>query len=81
MAVLSRPHRSIRWWSEEGPSLCAHVHFTPTSTRELETAIRRYIDITNERPKLFRWTKTADEILASVERFVVEPLIQDTSFR
>src|SRR2546427_3165497 len=39
------------------------------STRELEAAIRRYIDITNERPKPFRWTKTADEILASVERF------------
>jgi len=39
------------------------------STRELEAAIRRYIVITNERPKPFRWTKTADEILASVERF------------
>ena len=39
------------------------------STRELEAAIRRYIDITNERPKPVRWTKTADEILASVERF------------
>ena len=26
------------------------------STRELETAIRRYIDITNERPKPFKWT-------------------------
>jgi transposase len=39
------------------------------SARELETAIRRYIDITNERPKPFKWTKTADEILASVARF------------
>src|SRR5882724_214106 len=39
------------------------------STRELEAAIRRYIDITNERPKPFRWTKTADEILESVARF------------
>jgi len=39
------------------------------STRELETAIRRYIEITNERPKPFVWTKTADEILASVARF------------
>src|SRR5215467_10503582 len=42
------------------------VHRSP---RELETAIRRYIDITNERPKPFTWTKTADEILASVARF------------
>src|SRR5881628_387752 len=39
------------------------------STRELETAIGRYIEITNERPRPFVWTKTADEILASVARF------------
>jgi transposase len=39
------------------------------STRELEAAIQRYIEITNERPKPFVWTKTADEILASVTRF------------
>jgi len=39
------------------------------STRELEAAIRRYIEITNTRPKPFVWTKTADEILASVARF------------
>ncbi len=39
------------------------------STRELEMAIRRYIDLTNEHPKPFKWTKTADEILASVARF------------
>ncbi len=39
------------------------------STRELEAAIRRYIEVTNRRPKPFVWTKTADEILASVARF------------
>jgi len=39
------------------------------STRELEAAIRRYIELTNARPKPFVWTKTADEILASVARF------------
>jgi hypothetical protein len=39
------------------------------STRALETAIIDYIAATNERPRPFRWTKTADEILASVERF------------
>jgi len=39
------------------------------STRELETAIRRYIDLTNERPRPLKWTKPADEILASVARF------------
>jgi transposase len=39
------------------------------STRELEAAIRQYIDHHNQRPQPFRWTKTADQILASVARF------------
>ena len=39
------------------------------STRELETAIRAYLALHNETPKPFVWTKTADEILASVARF------------
>ena len=39
------------------------------STRELELAIRRYVEATNAHPKPFIWTKTADEILASVARF------------
>src|SRR5437660_2850034 len=39
------------------------------STRELEDAIRRYIETTNHHPQAFVWTKTADEILASVARF------------
>lgn len=39
------------------------------SARTLETAIRNYIDTHNEQPKPFIWTKTADEILASVARF------------
>ena len=39
------------------------------STRALETAIQEYIALANEHPKPFIWTKTADDILASVERF------------
>ncbi|MHB8501064.1 MAG: IS630 family transposase, partial [Candidatus Acidiferrales bacterium] len=39
------------------------------STRELEQAIRTYIETTNAWPKPFVWTKTADEILASVACF------------
>lgn len=39
------------------------------STRELEQAIRAYIETTNTRPRPFVWTKTTDEILASVARF------------
>jgi transposase len=39
------------------------------STRSLEQAVRRYIAATNENPKPFIWTKSADDILASVQRF------------
>jgi transposase len=39
------------------------------SVRALETTIREYLAITNEAPKPFVWTKTADEILATVARF------------
>ncbi|HEX9347781.1 MAG TPA: IS630 family transposase [Gemmatimonadales bacterium] len=39
------------------------------STRSLEAAILAYIDHGNTAPKPFVWTKTADEILASVARF------------
>src|SRR4029453_219365 len=39
------------------------------STRDLEAAIDRYLAVYNEAPKPFVWTKTADEILASVARF------------
>ena len=40
-----------------------------TSTNALEAAIERYIALTNAEPKPFVWTRTADEILASVARF------------
>ena len=39
------------------------------STEELEAAIYRYTAETNKAPKPFIWTKTADEILASVARY------------
>jgi len=39
------------------------------STLELERAIHHYVDLKNRDPKPFVWTKTADEILASIERF------------
>jgi transposase len=42
---------------------------THRSTRALEEAIRRYIDITNEAPTPFVWTKSADDILESVGRY------------
>jgi len=42
---------------------------THRSTRQLEAAIRTYLAISNERPKPFVWTKSADEILATIARF------------
>jgi transposase len=39
------------------------------STRKLEQAIRDYLNIHNEAPRPFCWTKSADDILASVARF------------
>jgi transposase len=40
-----------------------------TSTSQLRSAIHAYLDAHNEKPKPFRWTKSADEILASIARF------------
>jgi transposase len=42
---------------------------THRSTRQLEQAIRSYIDTNNADPKPFTWYKSADDILASIERF------------
>jgi transposase len=42
---------------------------THRSTRQLEQAIKQYLDINNSNPKPFVWAKSADEILSSIERF------------
>jgi len=39
------------------------------SVKELEIAIRDYIEVHNENPKPFVWTRTADQILDSIARF------------
>lgn len=45
-----------------------------TSVQELEAAIREFITIHNQQPKPFRWTKSADQILASIARFAISTL-------
>jgi len=45
-----------------------------TSVAQLEAAIREYIDAHHAAPKPFVWTKTADEILASIARFAQRTL-------
>jgi len=42
---------------------------THRSTRQLEQAIRQYLDLNNNNPKPFVWSKSADDILASIGRF------------
>jgi transposase len=44
------------------------------STEELQAAIASYIDAVNAQPKPFVWTKSADDILASVKRFCAATL-------
>lgn len=39
------------------------------STSQLETDIRAFIDTHNAHPAPFRWTKSADDILAAIQRF------------
>src|SRR5258708_32201835 len=52
-----------RWFAELNQR---GVH---TSVRQLEADIRTFIDLHNKNPKPFKWTKSADQILASVKRF------------
>jgi transposase len=44
------------------------------STVELEAAIKAYIEATNANPRPFVWTKSADDILASIKRFCLATL-------
>lgn len=44
------------------------------STKELEAAIRSFIQVHNQNPKPFVWHKTADQILDSVARFCIRTL-------
>ncbi len=44
------------------------------SVRELEAAIREFLEVRNENPKPYVWTKSADEILANVARFAQRTL-------
>ena len=56
-----------RWFAElTRKQLQRGVH---RSTRQLEADIRAFIDSHNHQPKPFKWTKSADDILAAVKRF------------
>ena len=56
-----------RWFAElTQKQLRRGVH---RSTRELEEAIYSYMKVSNENLRPFKWTKTADDILANLARF------------
>ena len=44
------------------------------STAELEAAITSYTEIVNANPQPFVWTRSADDILASIKRFCLRTL-------
>ncbi len=56
-----------RWFAElTRKQIQRGVH---TSVRQLEADIGAFIEAHNTDPKPYRWTKSADQILASVKRF------------
>ena len=50
------------------------VEMRHRSVAALTRAIREFIAVTNDAPKPFVWTKSADEILASIARFAQRTL-------
>ena len=64
---------------------------THRSTTELERAIEAYLAVCNDQPAPFIWTKTADQILASLKHYcerilvlhpaVPDPRIHETGYR
>jgi hypothetical protein len=50
------------------------------SIQALESDIRTFIDAHNADPKPFRWTRSADDILAAIQRFCARtPQIEGTT--
>jgi transposase len=56
-----------RWFS--GLTEKAVKRGSHRNVRELEQAIRTYLDVTNQNPKAFVWTKSAEQILGKIARF------------
>jgi hypothetical protein len=58
------PERRTHSYVRHGTTTLFH-----TSVKQLEADIRTFIDLHNKKPRPFKWTKSADQILASVKRF------------
>jgi len=51
---------------------------THRSTQELEQALSEYVKLNNAEPKPFVWSKSADQIFASIKRFCLKTLNQNS---
>jgi hypothetical protein len=75
-AIRASPplHADVVFLGQRGRRVVCQTHqATPQARRlpsivELQTAINRFIDEANDKPKPFVWTKSADAILAAVQR-------------
>ena len=84
--LVKRPHRHVHltttsssWLNQVEPFFALLTERQPRrsvhcSVADLQTTITCFIEQHNAAPKPFRWTKSAPDILASVERFRVRNL-------
>ncbi len=63
--VMDQPGRALL----RTPDRTADQARRPPVHQGLEAAVAAYINARNKEPKAFRWTKTAEDILASIQRF------------
>ena len=62
-----------RWFAELTRKPQRGVH---TSVGQLEADIAAFVEAHNADPKPYRWTKSADEILAAVKRFATKSMLR-----
>ena len=79
-AALPCPlHPDFRVMDQSGRALFAELtrkqiqRGVHTSVRQLEADIRTFIDLHNRNPKPFKWTKSADQILAPSNASATKP--------
>jgi transposase len=74
-------HTHVRFVDQPGRAMVRRTHQQTDSpwrgshVKDLESAIREYIAVHNEDPTPFVWTKSADEILASMARYAQRTLV------
>jgi transposase len=73
----SWPNLVERWFAELTNKRIRRGVFR--SVKELQSAIREFIEVHNENPKPFVWTRTADQILDSIARYARRTLASHPS--